>query len=140
MPSTDDLRTSKYVKQSDVAKPKIVTIAGWDKVNFAKQGEAAKYGYVLKLRGSDKLLKLNPTNGEIIKNMTGKKDFDDWFGTKLELYVEPSVEYSGKIVGGIRVRAPGSQYQPTPPPPPPPVEEEWPQEENRQPGDDDVTF
>jgi hypothetical protein len=37
------------------------------------------------------------------------------------LYTDPNVSYAGKIIGGIRVRAPKVKAA-APPPPPPPVD------------------
>jgi hypothetical protein len=34
------------------------------------------------------------------------EDTDDWTGKKIVLYNDPNVSYAGKIIGGIRVRAP----------------------------------
>jgi hypothetical protein len=46
------------------------------------------------------------------------------------LYVDPNVSYGGKVVGGIRVRAPKKSA--AAPPPPPPVSDDL--------TDDDIPF
>jgi hypothetical protein len=36
----------------------------------------------------------------------GSDNTDDWIGKQIVLFVDPSVSFAGKIVGGIRLRAP----------------------------------
>ncbi len=54
----------------------------------------------------DKPCVLNSTNGQIIASITKSEDTDNWAGHKIVLYDDPNVSFGGKLVGGIRVRAP----------------------------------
>lgn len=47
-----------------------------------------------------------PSKGMIRILMAGwGKESDDWVGKSVQIYMEPSVKYAGKEVGGIRIRA-----------------------------------
>lgn len=51
-------------------------------------------------------LPLNSTNIEQVVDITKAEDTDDWRGHKLEVYIDESVTYGERRVGGIRLRAP----------------------------------
>lgn len=56
--------------------------------------------------GVESGLPLNNTRIEqMIELHGGADDTDKWRGSKLELYVDPSVRYGGKRVGGVAIRA-----------------------------------
>ena len=52
---------------------------------------------------------LNSTNGQAVAAITGSEETDDWIGRKVVLYDDPNVSFGGKLVGGIRIRAPRGQ-------------------------------
>jgi hypothetical protein len=54
-------------------------------------------------------MSLNSTNAQIIAQITGSEDTDHWPGHRIVLYNEPSIAFKGKVIGGIRVRAPKAQ-------------------------------
>ncbi len=95
-----DLTPSKYLKQSDVEPPKLVTIAGVEKVKFDD-----KEKWAMSFRELDKPLLLNKTNINRTVKATGTDDVGSWDGKKIVLYFDPDVEFGGDIVGGIRIRA-----------------------------------
>lgn len=125
---TSEMRESKFLKQSDVGKAVLWTIHGLEKVNVAKEGAEPEHKWALTFHESDKPLVLNATNIQLLEKILGD-DTDLWTGKRVVLYVDPNVSYGGKIVGGIRVRAPKPGA--VPPPPPPPVAEL---------ADDDIPF
>ncbi len=49
---------------------------------------------------------LNNTNAQIIAMILKSEETDDWIGKQIVLYDDPNVSFGGKLVGGIRVRAP----------------------------------
>lgn len=100
-----DLTPSKYLKQSDVEPPKLVTIKGVEKVKFDDRGQT-KEKWVMHFRELDKPLMLNKTNITRTVRATNTDDVEDWTGKKIVLYFDPDVEFGGDVVGGIRVRAP----------------------------------
>ena len=114
---TSDMRESKFLKQSDIGKAVLWTIHGVEKVNVAAEGAEPEHKWGLSFRESEKPLVLNQTNIQTLEAIIGD-DTDVWSGKRIVLYIDPTVMYSGKRVGGIRVRAPKPGT-----PPPPPVEE-----------------
>ena len=117
---TSDMRESKFLKQSDIGKAVLWTIHGVEKVNVAKEGADPEHKWGLSFNESEKPLVLNATNIQLLEKILGD-DTDLWAHKRIVLYVDPHVSYGGKIVGGIRVRAPKPG---APPPPPAPVEDE----------------
>lgn len=114
MPTINDLGESKYLKKEDVESDKLVTIVSYDKVDLSRDNEPTKIRWVLNFKELDKPLVLNKTNGNRIAKITGQSDFDDWIGERIVLYNDEMVEFGGKLVGGIRVRAPKRQNKLTP--------------------------
>jgi hypothetical protein len=103
-----DLKTSKFLKQSDVGNGVLVTINRIGHQNVAMEGAEPDEKAVLYFTELEKPLVLNSTNGQIIAKISGH-DTDiekNWVGLRVVLYTDPNVSYGGKIVGGIRVRAP----------------------------------
>lgn len=127
MASINDLKSSNFLTQKDVERPVLVTIAGWERVNVAREGTEPEYRYALHFRELDKPMTLNYTNGQIIASIAGSEEFDDWKGHKIVLYRDPNIMFGGKMVGGIRVRAPKTGYTA------PPEEPELPEEEDSMP-------
>lgn len=77
---------------------------------------------VLSFENFDKKLGLNVTNWNRIEAITGKDDDDQWIGETIEVFVDPYVEFQGKIIPAIRVREPsGKVPHPSAPPAPPAV-------------------
>lgn len=103
-----DLKTSKFLKQSDVGNGVLVTISRIGHQNVAMEGSEPDEKAVLYFSELEKPLVLNSTNGQIIAKISGHDtDIDkNWVGFRVVLYTDPNVSYGGKIVGGIRVRAP----------------------------------
>jgi hypothetical protein len=119
MPKTHEMRESKFLKQGDVTAPVLWTVQGVEKVNVAKDGAEPDYKWALSFEESDKPLVLNATNIQLCERIFASDDTDDWTGKRVVLYVDPNVSYGGKIVGGIRVRAPKKTAPPAKPAPPP---------------------
>ena len=117
MSSLNDIRSSRYLKQEDIGKGALVTIRLIQKENVAMEGEKPQHKFIAYFDEFEKPMVINPTNGEVIANITGAEDNIEqtWIGHKIVLYVEPNVWFGGKQTGGIRVRAPKiSQAQPEP--------------------------
>jgi hypothetical protein len=55
--------------------------------------------------GKEKALLLNVTNASAIEAITGTDEMDNWAGTRIVLFNDPSVMYQGKRTGGLRVKA-----------------------------------
>jgi|WetSurMetagenome_2_1015567.scaffolds.fasta_scaffold476410_1 hypothetical protein len=103
-----DLKTSKFLKKEDVGNGTLLTISHLSRENVAQEGAEPELKPVLFFNGIDKGLVLNSTNGQIIAQITGH-DTDiekTWVGQNIVLYHDPNVSFGGKLVGGIRIRAP----------------------------------
>jgi hypothetical protein len=103
-----DLTQSKFLKRADVGAGALVTISRIGHENVAKEGADPEMKAVVYFAEIDKPLVLNSTNGQSIAKIAGSEEDIDhsWVGTKVVLYDDPNVSYAGKLVGGIRVRAP----------------------------------
>lgn len=112
MPNVNDLKRSRFLTQHEVDPPKLVTIKSFEQMNVARQNAEPDMRYVLCFQEIDKPMTLNKTNGQLIAVITGSDEFDDWIGKKIVLYRDPTVDFGGEPVGGIRCRAPRSQQEP----------------------------
>lgn len=119
MPKISEMKESKFLKQADVGTAVLWTVHGVERVNVAKEGAEPEYKWAMSFAESDKPLVLNWTNIQLCERIFGSDDTDHWTNKKIVLYIDPNVSYGGKVVGGIRVRAPkpGSVKAPAPPPP-----------------------
>lgn len=112
----NDLKQSKYLKQSDVTPPVLATIDRLNRENVAPEGDE-EIKPVLYFSGDLKPFVVNWTNLQLIAEFLGEET-DDWAGKQIVLFNDPNVSYAGKRTGGIRVRAPKGtkpvQEDPTP--------------------------
>lgn len=106
MPKISEMRESKFLKQGDVGVGALMTITGCEKHNVAMAGAEPEHKWCLEFQETDKPLVLNMTNMQICARVFGSEDTDEWIGKRIVLYTDPNVSYAGKVVGGIRVRAP----------------------------------
>jgi hypothetical protein len=108
MASVSDLKSSKFLKKEDVGEGVLVTIAQVHQMNVAMEGAPEDLKWVLSFREFEKPMVLNSTNGQIIGKFTGVEDDIElgWVGRQIVLYNDPNITFGGKLVGGIRVRAP----------------------------------
>lgn len=95
---------SNYLKADGLKAPQIVTIRAC-KLEDLKQGEKTRPRPVLYFREFDQGLILNTTNKNILVGLFGTDESDDWVGKQVELYVKQDVEFGGKIMPGLRLRA-----------------------------------
>ena len=86
----------------------------------------------MKFVGKSKSLIFGPVVWQQMQDITGQDDSDAWIGKTVTLYVDPSVSFGGKHVGGIRIKSNGSA-----PAPPPAVQEAPPLPVDR---DGDIPF
>jgi|SRR5215831_3116489 len=103
------LKDSKFLKKEDAGKGILVTIDHIETQNVAMAGDPAEERFCLFFREDIKPMVLNNTNGQLIAKIVGSEETDDWHGHQIVLFHDPSVAFAGKIVGGIRVRAPKQQ-------------------------------
>ena len=97
---------SKYLKKEDVGEDGvIVTIAGFDKVNVARDDEPPEYKYTMRFEEFEKPMVLNTTNIQLCEKALGSDDTDHWLGKQIIVYNEPNISFGNKLVGGIRIKA-----------------------------------
>lgn len=106
MPKISEMRESKFLKKEDVGMGALMTITGCEQHNVAKEGAGEEMKWCLTFAEAEKPLVLNSTNIQLCARICGSDDTDHWIGKKIVLYNDPNVSYAGKIMGGIRVRAP----------------------------------
>ena len=112
MPNISVLKNSNFIKKEDCDPPALVTIDRVSEENVAKEGAPQEMKWCLHFREVDKPMVLNSTNGQIIAQIVGSPETDNWAGHRIVLYHDPSVSFGGKLVGGIRVRAPRGPANP----------------------------
>ncbi len=120
------LKQSKFLTRADVGTGVLVTIKSVFQENVAKEGAPEEHKWCVSFDECDKPMVLNSTNGQIIASITKSEETDEWPGHKIVLYDDPNVSFGGKLVGGIRVRAPKvktapARMQSTPAPKPAPL-------------------
>ena len=99
-PNANDFLGGNYLKKEDLDGPMVVTIN--DVWQETLRGERLPK-LVAQFVQFDKPLILNKTNIRVLARVFGTGNTAQWRG-EVELYVEQNVEYSGRVVGGIRVR------------------------------------
>ena len=119
MPKTSEMRESKYLKKEDVGRGMLCTVAGVKQMNVAQEGEHQELKWCMTFQETDKPLVLNATNIQMCEQVFASDDTEWWINKKIVLYTDPNVSYQGKLIGGIRVRAPKPTAVAAPPPPPP---------------------
>lgn len=97
---------SKYLKQEDIGDEEVVvTIQAYKKENVARDDEPPKYKIALKFKEFAKPMVCNPTNLRRIAKALQSDDLDLWKDQQVVLFVDPDVEFGGKVTGGLRIRA-----------------------------------
>lgn len=117
------LKQSRFLTRADAGRGILCTIREVFQENVAKEGAPEELRWCVAFHEQEKPMVLNSTNAQLIAQITGQEDTDNWAGHKVVLYDDPSISFGGKLVGGIRVRAPRGQAakaparRPTTPPP-----------------------
>ncbi len=102
-----DCSESQFLKQDDIVPPDgmIVTIERYERKLVSGNGmEPDKDKVCAEFKEFEKLLVLNSTNANAIKTFTRSMTPDESIGKQIEIYVDRTVTFGGKIVGGIRFR------------------------------------
>lgn len=112
MPDISQMAESRFLKKEDVGPGKLLTIESCDQQNVAKKDEAPEMKWCLHFVETEKPVVLNRINSELVAQITGERNSDDWGGHKVVLYSDPTIAFGGKLVGGIRIRAPKNKVAP----------------------------
>ena len=109
MPHINEMKKSSFLKKEDCGAGILVTIKEVSQENVAKEGAPEELKWCCFFNELEKPMVLNSTNVQLIAQITKQENTDNWTGWKIVLFNDPSVSYSGKMIGGIRVRAPRGQ-------------------------------
>ena len=115
MPRISEMKSSKFLKKEDVGRGVLVTIAAVRQHDVAAEGAGQELKWCMEFREVDKPLVLNITNMNLMQSITGSDNSDDWVGKAIVIYDDPTIQFQGKLTGGIRIRAPKPGSVPTPP-------------------------
>ena len=99
--------SSSFLKQSDFETDPAITftIARVEKKTFeAKNGRPAEAKWVVTFDG-DRSLGLNKTNLQLLAKWFGKRA-GAWTGKRITVYRDESIQFGGRLTGGLRVRKP----------------------------------
>ena len=110
-PRMTDLKESRTLTKEDVDPPVVMTISGFVRETIGPEGQQEDK-WIMDFKESKKGLVLNVTNNDILTELFGNHDIEDYFGKKIVLYSDPNVMFAGKKVGGIRIRAPEKDDKP----------------------------
>lgn len=113
MPHVSQMIQSKYVGHAEVVNPVVVTIKDvkLERVGREADSEERWFLYFSELK---KAMRLNVTSIRILEATWGDNS-DNWLGKRVQLYWDPTVQFGGKLVGGVRIRvgrAPASTQAP----------------------------
>src|SRR5678815_4556537 len=95
---------SKFLAKEDVPNPVVATIANVKYETIKGKGRDEQKA-VMEFAGNLKPMILNKGNWTRVEVLYGPES-DEWLGKKIEIYVDPTVEFGGDIVGGLRLREP----------------------------------
>lgn len=114
MPSINELRESKFLTKDDVGPGALLTISGVERVNVARDNEAPEFQWCLHFNESPKPFIVKSTNGQIIAQFLNSEEMNDWRGRQIVLFHDPTIQFGGRVMGGIRARAPKIKTAPAP--------------------------
>jgi hypothetical protein len=113
------ITTGTYLKKEDLPETGVLlTIAECASENIAPEDKPREMKWVLRFVGDVKPLILNKVNITRLTAAFKSNDSDQWLGKQIVAYSDPDVEFGGKLVGGVRLRAKKQGGQPMPPPVP----------------------
>jgi hypothetical protein len=101
-PNANDFLGGNYLGKEDLDKPVLVTVENvWAEavLNSGRKKPAVQF------QEFEKPMILNKTNIRRFSRIFNTRDTSQWRG-QVVLYVDESIEYAGKVVGGLRVRPP----------------------------------
>jgi hypothetical protein len=106
MPKVSDMIVSKFLRKEDFDEDRVMTIKGVKLEDMP--GDDGQQKWVLYFREDAKGMALNVTSIRVLEKAFGD-DSDMWVGKRVMLYVDPNVSFGGRVVGGLRLRAPKGQ-------------------------------
>ncbi len=105
---------AQYLKKEDLSDPVDTELLFGKEEKVTAPGKGTKTRLVAYFDGLSKGLVMNKANCEILAQLTGTDDPNEWKDVALQLYVDPDVTYGGRKTGGIRIRKPAPVSIPVP--------------------------
>lgn len=107
MPKIGEMKNSRFLTQHDVGEDgRVVTVESVDQQNVAPENQPKELKWVMHFEEEwAKPLVLNRVNTELAAKVLKNDDTDHWVGKQLVAYQDPTINYGGKVIGGIRLRA-----------------------------------
>jgi hypothetical protein len=100
-------KKSDRVQKEDVDPPVTWTITKVEEVDMARNDEPPDLVPLVHFKETEKTLPLSSkVNRHSIAQIMHTPETDDWIGRKITLYLDRTVEFQGRVTGGIRIRAP----------------------------------
>lgn len=112
------MKQSRFLTKSDVGTGVLATIKEIFQDNLAMDNEPEDLAWCIQFAELEKPMVLKSVNAQLIAKALNSEETDDWIGKKIVVYEDPSVVMKGKVVGGIRCRAPRGQAAAKPAPAP----------------------
>ena len=105
-----DAFPTKYMSKDDVKSPVTGIIARVVNETLG-QGDDQEIKPVMYFSsGPEKPMVVNATNWMSVEAIYGDES-DNWTGKPIEIWVDPSVSFGGKRIGGLRLRAPSNHVE-----------------------------
>lgn len=101
MAKVSDMVLSRFLRKEDLDDDLLVTVKSVKLEDMP--GDDGERRWVAYFRELPKGLVLNVTTIRTLESAFGG-DTDDWIGAKVTLFVDPGVQFKGKVVGGVRLR------------------------------------
>jgi hypothetical protein len=99
------ITTGKFLKKDDVSEDGDThTIKKVREENVEQEGKPEKLKWVMYFEDLKPLI-LNTTNINRCIQAFKTNESEEWEGQKIIVYADPDIEFGGKIVGGVRLRA-----------------------------------
>lgn len=108
-----DAFPSRFMGKDDIKRETTLHIALVEMQNIGSAREIEEKPVIEWQEPDAKPFICNATNWETIADAYGPES-DDWKGKALVIYLDPSIKFAGKRVGGLRVKAAKPEsHQPT---------------------------
>ncbi len=98
---------SKYLGKDNLKSPLTVTINNVTQETIESDNEQQLKAVIHFQEDGVKPFICNVGNWMTIEDAYGEES-DDWTGKRIELFVDPTVQFGGKRIGGVRVRIPSN--------------------------------
>ncbi|MEY4387662.1 MAG: hypothetical protein RLY20_2945, partial [Verrucomicrobiota bacterium] len=107
MPTIGEMKQSRFLTKEDVGEEgKVLTVASIDQQNVAPDNKPKEMKWVMHFEEEEfNPMVLNRKNQLLAAAILKSDDTDHWIGKQIVAYHDPTIDFGGKVVGGIRLRA-----------------------------------